>query len=120
VSTVVPLDSVTEVATEAPPGSVRVDLTVKPFRFMPDQLTVPAGDVVFFLVNATPEGGSGTHVLSIGAASRKEVAAASGSVAPGESASFTVMGLEAGDKFTIWCPIEPHAAQGMVGTLTVE
>jgi plastocyanin len=117
---VVSLQSVTEVVSEAPPGSVRVDLTVKPFRFMPDQLTVPAGDVVFFLVNATPEGGSGTHVLSIGAASRKEVAAASGSVAPGESASFTVMGLEAGDKFTIWCPIEPHAAQGMVGTLTVE
>jgi uncharacterized cupredoxin-like copper-binding protein len=120
VSAVVPLDSVTEIGTEAPPGSVRVDLTVKPFRFMPDQLTVPAGDVVFFLVNATPEGSPGTHALSIGTASREEVAAASGSVAPGESASFTVMGLKSGDKFIIWCPIEPHAAQGMVGTLTVE
>jgi plastocyanin len=80
---------------------------------MPDALTAAAGDVVFFLDNASP----GIHMLAIGPNLDTPLAVSS-SVRVGHSAVFTVHGLDAGE-YAIWCPVDNHAAEGMVGTLTV-
>jgi uncharacterized cupredoxin-like copper-binding protein len=41
------------------------------------------------------------------------------SVRVNHSAVFTVHGLDAGE-YVIWCDVDNHAAEGMVGTLTVD
>ena len=108
------LDSTTEDAEEAPAGSILVDMTGPPPRFEPDALTAAAGDVVFFLDNLSP----GIHNLAIGH-SLDETLVVSSSVRVNHSAVFTVRGLERGE-YVIWCAVDNHAAEGMVGTLTVE
>ena len=107
------LDSTTEDADEAPTGSILVEMTGPPPRFVPDALTAAAGDVVFFLDNLSP----GIHNLAIGR-SVDEPLAVSSSVRVNHSAVFTVHGLDAGD-YVIWCTVDNHLAEGMVGTLTV-
>ena len=62
------LDTTTEVVSEAPPGSVQVELLGPPApSFSPHELTAPPGDAVFFLVNpAEPGTQEATHTLAIG------------------------------------------------------
>ena len=73
----------------------------------------PAGDLVFFLHNKS----KGIHTLAIGRELHKPLVASS-PVPQGQTAVFTVHGLEAGH-YVIWCTIDDHAAEGMVGTLTL-
>jgi plastocyanin len=109
-------------ASSAPTGAVIVELAGPPGYYVPEDLTARAGDVVFLLSNTSP----GTHNLSIGQAPLEfagervtNVAlAASGRVRPGTSATFAVDQLPSGT-YSIWCAIDNHAAEGMVGTLTV-
>jgi plastocyanin len=87
--------------------------------FEPKELTAPAGDAVFFLVNDSPRGdGHGVHTLAIGKA-RPDAIVVSGEVPGGGRAVFTVHGLPAGT-YEIWCTFPAHAGLGQIGTLTVE
>lgn len=105
--------STTVRATAAPVGAIRVQLAGPPPHYEPASLSAKAGDVVFFLDNTS----LGTHTLAIGTALYHPLVV-SGSVAKGESAVFTVRGLRAGS-YIIFCTIDNHAAEGMVGTLIV-
>jgi plastocyanin len=100
-------------ATAAPAGSIRVHLAGPPPHYEPADLTAIAGDVTFFLDNTS----EGIHTLAIGPQLYQPLAV-SAQVEPGRSAVFTVIGLTAG-RYVIWCTIDDHAAEGMVGTLTV-
>lgn len=118
-STLARPETVTDFTDAAPPGSVQVEMThLTPFSFVPDALTVPADDAVFFLVNTAPDAAEiPIHTLAIGP-SLGELIAVSSPLRPGDSASFTVTGLLEGE-YIIWCTITDHASEGMVGTLTV-
>ena len=109
----------TEPMAVAPDGSVRVTVTSDSVRFDPEEISVRSGPVTFFIVNdnAGVSGGQ-SHQLSIGDEVGGRSLAASAPVAPGQSAAFTVTGLEPGD-YAFWCFIHEHYTFGMVGTLTV-
>ena len=104
----------TEEADEAPAGAILVELAGPPPRIVPDALSATAGDVVFFLDNVAL---GSPHNLAIGTTLHESIAS-SRSVPIGHSAVFTVHGLAAGE-YVIWCAVENHAVEGMVGTLTV-
>ncbi len=108
------VSSSTEPAASPPAGAITVELAGPPPHFIPADLKAPAGDLVFFLHNRSP----GIHTLAIGRELHK-ILAASSNVTPGKAAVFTVHGLAAG-QYVIWCTIDGHAEEGMVGTLTVE
>jgi plastocyanin len=101
-------------ATEAPAGAVRVQLAGPPPHFEPADLTATAGDVDFFLDNTS----IGTHTLAIGPALNERLVV-SRAVLSGQAAVFTVHALKRG-QYMIWCTIDGHAAEGMVGTLNVK
>jgi plastocyanin len=107
------LDSTTEGATAAPAGSILVGMAGPPPHFEPKSLSATAGDVAFFLDNAS----RATHTLAIGTRLYQPLAV-SRAIKIGDSAVFTVRGLAAG-QYVIWCTISNHAAEGMTGTLTV-
>lgn len=106
--------STSEPAASAPAGAIMVELAGPPPHFVPADLMAAAGDLVFFLHNRSP----GTHTLAIGRELHKALATSS-NVPKGEAAVFTVHGLRAGD-YLIWCTIDGHAGEGMVGTLTLK
>ena len=84
------------------------------FKFDPSTITVPAGKVVFYLVNA----GNGTsHNFIIRDSSGKKIAG-SELVSAGDQSVFTVDNIAAGT-YTIFCDQPGHEASGMKGTLTV-
>ena len=84
------------------------------FNFAPDTISVPAGKVVFYLVN----GGNGTsHNMIIWDASGKRVAG-SELVSSGDSTVFTVDSIAPGT-YKFFCDQPGHEASGMKGTLTV-
>ncbi len=85
-----------------------------PPHFVPADLIAPAGDLVFFLHNKS----KGIHTLAIGRELHKPIVSSS-SVPQGHAAVFTVHGLRAGD-YVIWCTIDDHANEGMVGTLILK
>lgn len=107
------LISNTVAATSAPAGSIQVRLAGPPPHFEPAALSAKAGDIVFFLNNTS----LGTHTLAIGP-SRSHALAVSTAVVTGHAATFTVHGIPAG-QYVIWCTIDGHADEGMVGTLAV-
>jgi plastocyanin len=72
-----------------------------------------SAELVFFLTNDAHT----FHTLAIGPAVGT-ILAVSDSVPVGRSAVFTVRGLKPGS-YRIWCTIDSHAAEGMVGTLMV-
>lgn len=106
-------NSTTEPATSTPAGAITVDLAGPPPHFVPADLMAPAGDLVFFLHNKS----KGIHTLAIGRELHKPLVASS-PVPQGQAAVFTVHGLQAGH-YVIWCTIDDHANEGMVGTLTL-
>jgi plastocyanin len=81
---------------------------------VPNSVASAAGDLVFFLKNTS----EGIHTLAIGRALYKPLAT-SAIVPKGQAAVFKVYGLRAG-AYVIWCTIDDHAAEGMVGTLTLK
>jgi uncharacterized cupredoxin-like copper-binding protein len=98
--------------TAQPSGSTKVSMTE--YHFTPGDISVPAGKVVFYLVND----GSGTsHDMVIKDSSGATVAK-SDLVSSGDSTVLTVDNIAAG-KYTIVCDQPGHEASGMKGTLTV-
>jgi uncharacterized cupredoxin-like copper-binding protein len=69
---------------------------------------------VFYLHNRS----QGIHTLAIGRELHKALAT-SANVLQGKAAVFTVHGLGAGE-YVIWCTIDGHAGEGMVGTLILK
>ena len=95
----------------APAGSTQVN--VMDFNFKPKAMSVPSGQVVFFLVN----GGPSAHDMLIADSTGKTVARSS-LVQSGDTFTFTVANLAAG-KYVFYCDVPGHRAAGMEGTLTV-
>lgn len=107
----------TEPATEAPDDAVVVEVGPGP-NFIPEELSVPPGTVTFFLDGSAIEEGI-THNMNIGLELPPEAPlVASDFLTAGESATFTVSGLEPGS-YVFWCSVDEHHAIGMVGTLEV-
>jgi plastocyanin len=97
-----------------PPGSIKVTMTE--YKFDPgtaSPISVPAGTVVFFLVNT----GTVTHDMAIRDSSGHQVAG-SDPVSAGDVGVFTVNNLQPGS-YTLVCTQAGHEASGMTGTLTV-
>ncbi len=107
------MTSTTKLASAAPVGAITLELAGPPPHFVPTSLTGRAGDLVFFLKNTA----QGIHNLAIGTVLYKPLAT-SDIVQKGQAAVFEVHGLRAG-VYVIWCTIDDHAAEGMVGTLTL-
>ena len=84
------------------------------YKFTPSDIQVPAGKVVFFLVN---DGNGTSHDMVIRDSTGKTVAR-SELVSSGDSIVFTVDNIAAGS-YTIFCDQSGHEASGMHGTLTV-
>jgi plastocyanin len=112
------LAATTAPADVAPSGAITVAMSS--FKFDPTALTATSGTVGFFLQNV----GAGTdvlaqqrHNLAIGV-DQDHLLAKSDEVSAGEAVVFTVEGLAPGT-YAIWCSVQGHAANGMVGTLTV-
>jgi uncharacterized cupredoxin-like copper-binding protein len=112
------LAATTAPADVAPSGAITVAMSS--FKFDPSAITATSGTVTFFLQNV----GAGIdpaahqlHNLAIGV-DQDHPLAESGYVAAGKAAVFTVQDLAAGT-YMIWCMVPNHAANGMVGTLTV-
>ena len=85
-------------------------------EYHPGTITAPAGTLVIFLVNPADKS-LGSHSMAIGTRVG-QVIASSGVVPLGSSAIFTVNGLPPGH-YTLWCTVDDHAAEGMVGDLTI-
>jgi plastocyanin len=98
--------------TAQPAGSTKVSMTE--YHFTPTDISVPAGKVVFYLVN---DGTGTSHDLVIHDSTGKTVAK-SELVSSGDSIVFTVASIAAGS-YTIVCDQPGHEASGMKGTLTV-
>ena len=95
-----------------PAGSTKVSMTE--FKFTPSDMSVPAGKVVFFLVN---DGNGTSHDMVIQDSSGKTIAK-SELVSAGDTSVLTVDNIAAGT-YTILCDQPGHEASGMKGTLTV-
>ncbi len=98
--------------TSQPAGSIKVTMTE--FKYDPSTISVPAGKVVFFVVNA---GNNTSHDLIIRDSAGKRLAGSS-VISAGDSAVFTVDSIAAGT-YTIFCDQPGHEGSGMKGTLTV-
>jgi uncharacterized cupredoxin-like copper-binding protein len=113
----------TRIDAKQPPGAVRVTLVLKPgqvaFAYDPGTdtpLTVNAAALVIDFRN--PANGFMPHDIAIG----PELFApwvSSDPVEPSHTEVFTVQNLPAG-RYTFWCTVDGHAAQGMVGTLIAQ
>jgi plastocyanin len=108
------LTASTEPTGSAPSGATRVEMYA--LAFHPADISVSAGDAQFFLVNPAAKS-QGTHSMAIGP-KLYQILAASAAVPLGQSAVFSVQGLAPGT-YVVWCTIDGHASEGMVGTLTV-
>jgi uncharacterized cupredoxin-like copper-binding protein len=99
-------------STAQPAGSTKVSMTE--FKFTPSDIQVPAGKVVFYVVN---DGNSTSHDMAIRDSTGK-IIGKSELVSAGDSTVFTVDSIAAGT-YTIFCDQPGHEASGMKGTLTV-
>ena len=98
----------------APSGSIRDEMYA--LAYHPGDVSVPTGTFTFFLVNPADKS-SATHTMAIGPHLGQTIVT-SAAVPLGTSAIFTVSGLPPG-RYVLWCTIDGHAAEGMVGSLTV-
>lgn len=108
------VSSTTSTALVGPEGSIRDEMYA--LEYHPGTITAPAGTLVIFLVNPADKS-LGSHSMAIGTRVG-QVIASSGVVPLGSSAIFTVNGLPPGH-YTLWCTVDDHAAEGMVGDLTI-
>ena len=98
-------------SSSQPAGSTAVTMTE--YKFDPATVSVPHGNVTFWLVNS----GTTSHDMSIRDSSGKTIST-SELLSAGDSKAFTVNNLEAGS-YTFICTQPGHADAGMKGTLTV-
>ena len=84
-----------------------LQVSAKNFEFTPNKLTSPAGIIQFDLSDT-----DGMHDLVIEGQPGFQIEVSSGATASGK------IKLKAG-KYTFYCDISGHRAQGMEGTLTV-
>jgi uncharacterized cupredoxin-like copper-binding protein len=98
----------------APSGSTRDEMYN--LAYHPGDVTMPSGSFTFFLVNPADKS-SATHTMAIGVHIGQPIVT-SDYVPLGTSAIFAVSGLPPG-QYMMWCTIDGHAAEGMVGSLTV-
>jgi plastocyanin len=94
-----------------PSGSIKVTMTE--YKFEPSTMTAPAGQVVFYLVNA----GTSSHDMIIRDSSNNRVTG-SELISAGDSFVFTVSNISAGT-YTYYCDQPGHETLGMHGTLTI-
>ncbi|HEX3508092.1 MAG TPA: cupredoxin domain-containing protein [Candidatus Dormibacteraeota bacterium] len=100
-------------ASTAPPaGSTKVSMTE--FKFTPSDIQVPAGKVVFYVVN---DGNGTSHDMVIRDSTGK-IIGKSELVSAGDSTVFTVDNIAAGT-YTFFCDQAGHEASGMHGILAV-
>lgn len=116
------LAATAEEADEAPAGAIEILLTFGP-KFEPEEVSAPAGTIVFFLRNDQGDGPPAIHNFLLGTSIEEPPLAASPTLATGQAVVFTVDGVEPGT-YVYWCTLpspdgSPHSAAGMVGTLTV-
>jgi plastocyanin len=95
-----------------PAGSIKVVMTE--YKFDPSTINVPAGKVVFYLVNA---GNGISHDMIIRDSTGKRIAG-SDLVSAGDTFVFQVDSIGAGT-YTYFCDQPGHEASGMHGILTV-
>ena len=110
-----------EEAGEPPAGAIEVLMTDDP-GFDPNELTAQAGDVAFFLRSDQANQGI-VHNFFLGSDVHSPPLAKGPTLQRGESAVFTVYGIEPGT-YTYWCSVpgrdgQGHWFNGMIGTLTV-
>jgi hypothetical protein len=98
----------------APAGSLRVEMY--DLRYHPGDINVVGATFTIFLVNPA-DLSSADHSMAIGVAIGQAIIS-SGVVPLGGSVAFTVRGLPPG-QYQIWCEVDGHEQEGMVGTLTV-
>lgn len=115
------LRATTVEATDAPAGAISVVLTDDP-GFDPNEITAEAGDLVFFLHSDQANQGI-VHNFFLGSDVHSPPLAKGPTLQRGESAIFTVYGIEPGT-YTYWCSVpgrdgQGHWYNGMIGTLTV-
>ena len=84
------------------------------YHFEPSTINVPAGKVVFYLVN----GGNNTSHNLIIRDSKGSRVAGSDLISAGDTTVFTVDSIAAGT-YTYFCDQPGHEGSGMKGTLTV-
>jgi uncharacterized cupredoxin-like copper-binding protein len=107
------LEATTEEAAEAPPGAITI--AVPGPDFVPNEITAPAGTVVFFL-DARPADILHNMVIAINAGDVP--LAKSANLEAGQTVVFTVHGIEPGT-YEFWCTFPGHFEAGMRGTLTI-
>ena len=105
----------TVAATSAPKGAIPMAFLGPPPHYGPATLTSKAGMLVLSLSNTS----LAAHNIAIGAKVNGSIFALSDNVEVGNTAVFTVRGLTPGT-YAYWCTIDNHAADGMIGTLTVQ
>jgi plastocyanin len=108
----------TSVGAAKPAGAVEVGMAN--FAFLPENITVKAGDVVFFLSNKDLQVGDSFYrhnfILTTSVNGLSSPVAGSSDFLPGEKGTFVVKNLAAGT-YQLFCSY--HHAGGMQGTVTV-
>jgi uncharacterized cupredoxin-like copper-binding protein len=99
-------------STGQPAGSIMVTMTE--YKFVPSAISVPAGKVVFYLVNA---GNNTSHDMIIRDSAGARLAG-SDLISSGDTSVFTVDNISAGT-YTYFCDQPGHEAAGMHGVLTI-
>ena len=92
-----------------------------PPHYVPAELVVPSGDVVFFVSNTS----LGNHNIAIATGPLEFTndrvtnvpSVLSGIVLSGHKATFSIEAIPPGS-YVFWCTLSDHAAEGMHGTLT--
>jgi uncharacterized cupredoxin-like copper-binding protein len=107
------LEATTEEAAEAPRGAITI--AVPGPDFVPNEITAPAGTVVFFL-DARPADILHNMVIAINAGDLP--LAKSANLEAGRTVVFTVHGIAPGT-YEFWCTFPGHFEAGMKGTLTI-
>jgi plastocyanin len=94
-----------------PPGSIRITMT--DYRFTPETVSAPSGDIVLFLVNS----GTAGHDLTLLGAGGKRLAGSK--LEPtGGAESLALKALPAG-RYRFFCSQPGHEDLGMTGELQV-
>jgi plastocyanin len=116
-TTTTTLAATTSVGAAKPAGAVEVGMAN--FAFLPENITVKAGDVVFFLSNQDPQVGDSFYrhnfILTTSLNGVSSPVTGSGDFLPGEKGTFVVKNLAAGT-YQLFCSY--HHAGGMQGTVT--
>jgi uncharacterized cupredoxin-like copper-binding protein len=98
-------------------GAVRktIQISEREYSLTPGAITVSKPGTYAFVVT---NHGTITHALTIEARGGGSDEVESGDIAPGSSKTMKVT-LAAGKRYEMYCPVDGHRAQGMVGTISI-